>query len=687
MSNKHLIIISTIKDDWGGSEELWALAVPYWIELGYTISVAKEKINFKHPQFEKLAQLGVNLVELNPEQVASTSKIAENNLEGYIQKSKVTFALISQGINFDGLGYGYICLRASLPYAMVAQKAVETFWPYNVDRVAMRNVYLNAEMAYFVSNHNLKLTEEQFGIRFKNAQVISNPVKFKRFVRPYPTTDNGYKLACIGRFFIIDKGQDILIRILSQEKWRARPLSISFIGSGIDKQGLKELAQLLDVKNVEFIDQQNDIEKLWEQYHALILPSRYEGTPLVLLEAMAFGRIGIVTNAGGNPDLIKDGTNGFIGQANESDFDRVMERAWQTREQWPELGKKACQTLIETVPELPEQEFAYSLDQVVKDESKLVTVIIPTYNRAGIVEGAIQSILNQTYAPIQLIVADDGSVDDTDSLMQKYPQVTYLKLAHGGQAHARNEGLKHARGEYVATLDSDDTWEPNFVERSLQIIEENDLDFVFSNWMQDMGKGEFVDRFSICKVVEETLQKNPANTIVLDNEALRNMYLTGCPSPSSSLLIKRSKLKRNWTSGLRIADDWCMLLDIIFNQPTKAGFTRDILWKKKIDGQNLYDGRDMYELIRDLWIHDLEFIINRFKSNFTRAEKKRIRVALSHNYLHYSYFQFRQKKNYTQGIKYTTLALLTNNRIMFQMLIGLKLKGRKALGRIKRSLK
>jgi glycosyltransferase involved in cell wall biosynthesis len=681
--DKHILIVSTCTEDWGGSEELWARCIPFLMDLGYKVTVCKERINKAHPQFIALVEKGVALYELNPVMEEPAPSVIERELTAFIRKTRISLVAISQGINFDGLGIGYVCLKENIPYALIAQKAVDTFWPYFRDRVAMRNVYLNAEKTFFVSRHNLQLTEEQFGIRLGNAQVISNPIKVNRFVRPYPPTENGYRLACIGRLLLIDKGQDILIRIMAQEKWKSRPLTVSFIGSGIDKRGLTEMAQLLKADNVEFLEQQEDIEKLWENYHGLIMPSRFEGTPLVLLEAMALGRMAIVSNAGGNDEHVIDGVSGFVGLANETDFEEAMERAWVAREKWHEMGTAACQTLNSHVPESPERDLAHSLDQLANLNSKLVSVIIPTYNRASIVEAAISSVLKQTYPSIQLIVADDGSVDETDALMAKYPEVTYLKLPHGGQAHARNEGLRHARGNYVATLDSDDTWEPHFIERCMQIIDDNNLDFVFANWMQDMGEGQFVDRFSICKVLEETLHNSKENTIILDDEQLRKIYLTGCPSPSSSLLFKRSALRSNWTSGLRIADDWCLLMDIIYTKPSRAGFTRDILWRKKIDGQNIYDGRDMYDLIRDLWIHDIEFLFDRLKAYFTKAEKKRIRITLSENYLQYSYYQLRHNKKYLLGLKYTSLAILANNRIILQVLLGFKMKIRKAVRRLK----
>lgn len=682
-NNKQIIIVSTCQEDWGGSEELWARAIPYLLDFDYNIIICKDKINAKHPEFIKLIEKGVTLHQLNPLQTAPIAQNSETALGELLQYQQPDIVIISQGINFDGLGMGYVCLQERIPYVLLAQKAVDTFWPYHIDRVGMRNVYINAEKAFFVSEHNLQLTEEQFGIRLNNAAVISNPVKVQRIPLHYPDTDNGYKLACIGRFFLIDKGQDILIRIMAKDKWKSRPLKVSFIGSGIDKKALIELAQLLNVENVEFLNSQDDIEEVWKSYHGLILPSRFEGTPLVLLEAMALGRVSIVSNAGGNADLIDEGKSGFIGQPNEIDFENAMEKAWQARDNWQQMGIAACENIKDKIPVLPERDFAEAVHKLANKHSQLISVIIPTYNRAHIVEHAIISVLNQSYPHVQLIVADDGSIDDTDSLMTKYPQVTYLKLAHGGQANARNEGLRHAKGVYMATLDSDDTWEPTFLEVCLNIMEQHKLDFVFTNWMQDLTNGEFIDRFSICTVLESTLNATTDNTIILQNEQLRKIYLSGCPSPSSSLLFRRSSLQSNWSSGLKIADDWCLLMDIVFTKVSKAGFTRDILWRKKVDGLNIYDGRDRYDLIRDLWTHDLEFLFYRFKSYFTVEEKKEIRKNLSYNYLQYSYYQLRHKKKLWLGIKYGTHAVLANNRVILQMFLGLKLKLKKMAKRIR----
>jgi len=102
-----------------------------------------------------------------------------------------------------------------------------------------------------------------------------------------------------------------------------------------------------------------------------------------------------------------------------------------------------------------------------------VSVIIPTYDRALLVCGAIDSVLNQTYHDYEIIVIDDGSTDATTDVMAAYgPKVKYLRVPHSGNpATTRNAGLSVAEGEFVAFLDSDDQWLPSKLERQIPILE------------------------------------------------------------------------------------------------------------------------------------------------------------------------------------------------------------------------
>jgi len=119
-----------------------------------------------------------------------------------------------------------------------------------------------------------------------------------------------------------------------------------------------------------------------------------------------------------------------------------------------------------------------------------VSVIIPTYNRGPFLGEAINSVLTQTYQNVEVIVVDDGSSDDTLDRLQPYgSRVSVVITNHGGAAHARNAGLKVAKGKYVAFLDSDDRYLPHKLELQVQILEKfPDVGLVYSEF-SGFGEG------------------------------------------------------------------------------------------------------------------------------------------------------------------------------------------------------
>jgi glycosyltransferase involved in cell wall biosynthesis len=102
-----------------------------------------------------------------------------------------------------------------------------------------------------------------------------------------------------------------------------------------------------------------------------------------------------------------------------------------------------------------------------------VSVVIPTYNSARYLEDAVDSVLAQSFKSLEVIVIDDGSNDDTGAVMGRYgASVRYISQHNQGVAAARNHGIEHSRGRYVAFLDADDIWLPHKIQRQLQALEE-----------------------------------------------------------------------------------------------------------------------------------------------------------------------------------------------------------------------
>ncbi|WP_316833082.1 glycosyltransferase family 2 protein [Pedobacter aquatilis] len=242
----------------------------------------------------------------------------------------------------------------------------------------------------------------------------------------------------------------------------------------------------------------------------------------------------------------------------------------------------------------------------------LVTIIIPTYNRADKIATAVESALAQTYQPIQLIVIDDGSTDHTKAIISNYPEVEYYYKQNGGQASARNLGLNFAKGSIIASLDSDDEWYPDYLKQNVGKLEADQLDFVFANWDQENTKGQFVDYLSNEVVLKELNEKAINNWVNLDYEELRWLYVNDCPSPSSSVVMRKDSIVSGWDERMNIGDDWCLYLDMILSKRTTAAYTLKKLWRKGVDHSNIFDGRKHNEVLEYLYIADIRTKMEKF---------------------------------------------------------------------------
>lgn len=101
----------------------------------------------------------------------------------------------------------------------------------------------------------------------------------------------------------------------------------------------------------------------------------------------------------------------------------------------------------------------------------LVSIIIPTYNRAGRLPETLKSVFGQSYSSFEVVLVDDGSTDDTAAVVAgSDPRLRYIRQANGGVSAARNRGLREARGEFICFLDSDDLWSPWKIEAQLAVL-------------------------------------------------------------------------------------------------------------------------------------------------------------------------------------------------------------------------
>ncbi|HEV7766698.1 MAG TPA: glycosyltransferase family 4 protein [Thermoanaerobaculia bacterium] len=353
---------------WGGSEELWSAAAAVIAAAGHQVTVYKETIDEREPRIQRLRELKCTLRDLTggrfvPRRLLLTFLSLRVNYGlqllrlglGLKLSRRPDLVVISQGGNQDGLFLADVCRHLKLPYVMILNKASDLDWPPDVRRERMRRVYQSVVECYFVSEHNRVLTEEQLGFELPHASVVRNPflVPWERR-SDWPDERDVVRLACIGRLNVTEKGQDLLLRVLAREHWQKRPLSVTFFGNGQHRAGLEAMARKLGLTSVSFAGFVHDVASIWNDHHGLILPSRCEGLPLVLVEAMLSGRVPIATDVAGHTELVDDEITGFVAAAPTEDaLDEAMERAWQRRDEWRAIGEAAATRIRTLVPEDP----------------------------------------------------------------------------------------------------------------------------------------------------------------------------------------------------------------------------------------------------------------------------------------------------------------------------------------------
>jgi len=262
--------------------------------------------------------------------------------------------VISQGHNSGGFEWARACRKAGIPYVIIVNCNSEHWWFREQVDEAIAS-YTGAHRIFCVSSSNLDLLRQQLGEPLKNAEVVRNPYNASTAgPPPWPDEREGWRLASVARIEIAAKGQDLLLQTLARPEWRGRPVELNLYGSGPDDSALRRMAGMLHLNNVHFHGHVTDIRGVWAQNHLLVLPSRFEGLPLVLVESMWCGRAAVVTDVGGNAELCVDGETGFVAPAaTPSIFASAMQQAWDRRMEWQRMGQNARIRVEELIPKDP----------------------------------------------------------------------------------------------------------------------------------------------------------------------------------------------------------------------------------------------------------------------------------------------------------------------------------------------
>lgn len=489
--------VSTMNESsWGGSEELWSQAAAVGLSLGHDVLALVPRFDPMDHRLVALVGKGLRMATWQPQDLHPLGSLlaggpawgAWNPLRDF----EPDIVVVSHGGFMDPTQHPDLLSLLTtwkVPYIVVVQCNTELQLPTDAQRESHRAYFSKARKVLFVSRRNLETARIQLADAIGNAEVIDNPVNLRdRSAVAWPDESGPVRMACVARLDAHVKGFDVLFQALSGEAWKGRDWTLDIYGRGVNAVYLGELVSWLGLAGkVRFAGQVEDVRGIWERSHILVMASRMEGAPLALFEAMWCARTCVVTDVGGNADLVEDGRTGFLAEAaTAACMERALERAWADRHRWKSMGEAARESVSRRDPSPPatlaslvarEWEDAARTNGV-DGNRPTVSVIIPCYNYASYLPQAVESVLAQTFRDLEILVVDDGSTDDSlavaRSLERRYADsgLRVIAQANSGQpAISRNNAILESRGRYILPLDADDMLAPTCVARMVEVLE------------------------------------------------------------------------------------------------------------------------------------------------------------------------------------------------------------------------
>lgn len=357
--------VSIINEPWGGSEELWAAAAHELLEKDHEVIISALSCLKFSSKIESLLKKKAKFISrrgfIQPglpfkKRILKKGWLFFRNI--FSNPYKTFFNQKPDIIVYTGACDSFkhdphflkMIDKTAIPFININQVYYEYQKTFNIHEAEIIKRGFNAaRLNLFVSQRNKDVIERFLVHEIKNGKVVRNPINISLAeIIPFPPINQTVHFGMVANLLINHKGQDILFDILRGKKWQERNWHLNIFGAGIDEKYLIDLCAFYGLNNrVTFHGRTADIRKVWETNHIMLMPSRLEGAPLAVVEAMICGRPVVVTDVGGHMEWVSENEEGFIAEgANVISFDKAMERAWSKLNEWEAMGNKAHKKAI-----------------------------------------------------------------------------------------------------------------------------------------------------------------------------------------------------------------------------------------------------------------------------------------------------------------------------------------------------
>lgn len=334
---------------WGGSEELWAETARVALEAGHQVWITPRlDIDRRDAPVRGLIEAGAVVLHRNPGSATRRGPGAEVVPAAASRVAGTADAiLLNAGGSVRELLHPEVLrlVRQSrpCPLFLAVRLVSERDLLADAERQQARAVLELAAGVLLPARRSQRILERLLAAPVPRVTIVPSPVRRDLpGLLPWPATGTA-RFACVGRLNPVQKGQDTLLEAFAAAQWRQRDWRLAFVGRGICRGYLEDLVHHYGLTDrVVFSGFQDSMVDVWSQNELLLLPSREEGMPIAVMEAMYCGRPCLVTDVGDNRRFVRQSETGFVARSDRVEgLAEALEDAWRQRASWPELGRLA----------------------------------------------------------------------------------------------------------------------------------------------------------------------------------------------------------------------------------------------------------------------------------------------------------------------------------------------------------
>jgi glycosyltransferase involved in cell wall biosynthesis len=352
-----LAFVTTIGFPWGGCEALWTATAREALRQGHEVLVSVFDWPRQHPKIEELKEAGATFQYRKRFFPPLSKRLAKktSNLVSPKGKKKTYHDYLTHykpDIIFFNLAGGDELVQSpddwmvflhqtTIPFVVAYHSLSDR--PQFSEQI-IRNYWFQtgkAKANLFTSRLQLQWLEHQIAANIPAASIIHHPLNVSGNSLPAFPPMETVQFATVGSLVCRWKGQDILLKLLGEPRWKERNWNLNIYGEGEDRFYLERLAALYGVADrVVFHGHEGDIANIWSKNHILLAPSRQDSGPIVCYEAMYYARPVAGSFMGAMPEFIRSEDTGILAKGTgERDFADALETAWQHRQQWETWGE------------------------------------------------------------------------------------------------------------------------------------------------------------------------------------------------------------------------------------------------------------------------------------------------------------------------------------------------------------